>query len=466
MPTIYLETWLHQMVRNQVKSDPDHFRLTGGHGPGRITRSDVEAFQFHKLRQTLLYAYDKSTFYHELFDKSGIKPEDVRTRDDLSKLPFTEPRHLAETPYRFLCLSQTEVARAYTFTTSGTTGPQKKVFCTQGDIDRMVDFMAAGMGTVATAKDVVQILLPDGRPNSQADLLSKGVRKLGATPIVASVDLSAEGQLELIEKSHSTVVFGRTGRLFRITKELQPKHELSTKGVKVLFVTSEYLPEAMRRELQDAWNCRVHSHYGMTEMGLGVAVECQARNGYHFNEADLLLEVINPRTGEVLQPGEEGELVFTTLSREATPLIRYRTHDLSRLVTEPCSCGATTLLKIDKVKKRLESMVTIGDDDQIYPTLFDDLLFEIPGLIDYQVTLSRKGNKDCLSFKVEVAQDGRDLVPEVARKLLAVPLIERNVASGRMAEPAVEVVGWGTLAPVSRAKKLIIDKRASCKKRQ
>lgn len=443
---MYLETWLHNIIRNKCGLD-------------QLDRKSVETYQLFKLYQILHYAYEKSSFYRDLFDKSGVKPGDVRTLNDLERLPFTVPHHLAETPYRFLCLSQSEIARPYSFITSGTTGPRKKIFWTQGDLERITDFMAAGMGTVAGTEDVVLILLPDGRPNSQADLLFKGVNKLGATPLVASVDLSAEEHLKIIENSGTTVVFGYTGRLFRLSKELQTKHDLSKKGVHTLFLAAEYLPNAMRQELQRMWDCRVHTHYGLTEMGLGVAVECIARDGYHFNEADLLLEIVNPQTGERTDEGEEGELVFTTLGREAMPLIRYRTHDISRLITGPCPCGAASLLKIDKVRKRLESIVRVSGGDEMYPTLFDDALFEIPGLIDYQVILARQKNRDLFDFKIEMACERPGLASEVTKKLFTVPMIERNVAAGRMLAPRVELVGWGALLPMSRAKKMIVDRR-------
>jgi phenylacetate-CoA ligase len=194
-------------------------------------------------------------------------------------------------------------------------------------------------------------------------------------------------------------------------------------------------------------------------MGLGVAVECSAMNGYHFNEADLLVEIINPGTGEPVRKGEEGELVFTTLNNEAMPLIRYRTHDISRLIEESCPCGAATLLKIDKVKKRLESIIAIGDGYEMYPALFDDVLFEVPGLIDYQVLVTGEGNRDRLDFKIEMIEEREDRISEIKLKLLSAPIIAKNIAAGKMVEPRIETVAWGALKTVGRAKKMIVDRR-------
>jgi phenylacetate-CoA ligase len=456
---VYIEYWLHKILKTLFKSDAAYRHFTRKNSLDRIARADVETYQIYRLRRILQYAYENSSFYLELFRSAGLKPEDIRNPGDLPKLPLTEPRHLSEVPYRFLCTSQAEIARPYTFVTSGTTGPQKKVFWTSGDLERIIDFMAAGIGTVATKKDVVQIILPDGRPNSQAELLYKGVKKFGATPVVSDVDLDARGFLSAIEQFHSTVIFGYTRSLFRLSKELQLQKDVSGKGIKILFLAAEYLPDAMRNDLEQIWNCRVHTHYGLTEMGLGVAVECSAMNGYHFNEADLLVEIINPRTGEPAGKGEEGELVFTTLNNEAMPLIRYRTHDISRLIEESCPCGAATLLKIDKVKKRLESIIAIGDGYEMYPALFDDVLFEVPGLIDYQVLVTGEGNRDRLDFKIEMIEEREDRISEIKLKLLSAPIIAKNIAAGKMVEPRIETVAWGALKTVGRAKKMIVDRR-------
>jgi phenylacetate-CoA ligase len=445
---LHLESWLHQKIWNSGT----------GNTAARLTRADVEAYHGNRLRETVRYCFERSTFYRDLFRAARLIPDEIRCLKDLPRIPFTEPDHIAEGPFRFLCTSQAEVARPHTFVTSGTTGPKKRIFWTQGDLDRIVDFMGAGIGTVAHPGDTVLILLPDGRPYSQADLLFRGVNKIGATPAVASVDLSPQELYAAVKETRCAVIFGYTRRLFRLTMELQTEHDLGELGVRVLFLAAEYLPDAMRRQIQSSWGARVRTHYGLTEMGLGVAVECEAGNGYHFNEADLLVEIVHPRTGELMAEGEEGELVFTTLNREAMPLLRYRTHDLSRLIPEPCACGASSLLKIDKVQKRLENIVRIGDGDEMYPAFFDDALFEIPGLVDYQVTISNEAGKDRLDFRLEVLPPGTAL-QSIAERLLAVPIIARNLSGGTMLAPRLELAAPGSLATVSREKRMLLDRR-------
>lgn len=459
MAGFHLESWLHGIIEDNWETDPDFRRFSGRNSTHPVTRSGVEAYRDYRLRRTLQYTYKNSDFYREQFERARLKPYDITGFEDLVKFPLTEPRHLAEFPYRFLCTSQAAVARPCIFVTSGTTGPQKEIFWSQWDLEKITDFMAAGIGTVATRDDTIQILLFDGRPYSQADLLRRGVDKHGARPVVSGAAASSEEQMKILDEVRSTVLFGYTGQLYRISKELQPGHDLRSKGVKTLFLAGEYLPAARRRELEGIWNCRVRTHYGLTEMGLGVAVECDAGDGYHFNEADLLLEIIDPVTGERLKPGEEGEMVFTTLTREAMPLIRYRTHDLSRLIDRPCPCGASSMLKFDAVRKRLESVVTLRNGAEMYPALFDDHLFSIEGVIDYRVILLRHGSLERLDFEIETTSDSDNLLESIRRKLLSAPVITGNRDAGNMSEPRVKLVSMGALKAADRAKKMIVDCR-------
>ena len=430
-----LDSWIHGVINSNLENDEEFRRFAGKDFLHLPSRSEVETYQLYRLNKALRYCRENSSFYRELFRAAGAPTEDICDLRDLAKFPFTEPRYLSESPYRFLCTSQAEIARPYSFITSGTTGPKKKIFWTQDDLDRITSFMSAGISTVADPGDTIVILLPDGKPNSQADLLRQGVLKLGATPVVANPDLTANELLAVVEESRCKVIFGYTRNIFRLSKELERQHDLRKKGVAVLFLAAEYLPHGMRQQLKRIWNCDIRTHYGLTEMGLGVAVECEAQNGYHFNEADLLLEVVHPGTGTPVPAGEEGELVFTTLTREAMPLVRYRTHDLSRLIVEPCACGTGSLLKIDIVKKRIESIATVGDGDEIYPALFDDVLFEIPGVVDYQVIAAQENGMDRLDFKIEMIPDQTGRVSDIRKMLFSAPVIAKNIAAQKMLEP-------------------------------
>ena len=426
--------------------------------PDALTRSDVERYHLYKLQTALRYAAQNSSFYRELFQKTGVAPEDIHTLADIEKLPLTEPEEVAASPFRFLCLSQSEIARIHNFATSGTTGPRKKIFWTQSDLDRIVRFMAAGICTVAGSGDVVNVWLPTGLPYGQADLLSRGAEKIGARPVAAPMDISSEDHLRLITEFRVTVIFGFARRVFRLTRELEQSHDLSRMGVHTLFLTAEYLPDCAREYLQNTWNCRVSTHYGLTEMGLGVAVECEAGGGYHFNEADLLAEIVDPETGLTAAPGDEGELVFTTLTREAMPLIRYRTKDVSRLIPEPCQCGAKALGKFAAVRKRTSNITRLANGEEIYPSFFDGVLMDMPGFVDYQAVLDRLNDGEILRLRVELTQADPEKIPEIRKRLLTVPALAKSVQSGAMAEPLIEIAAPGELRGTDTRKMLIYSR--------
>ncbi len=459
MEKIYLEQWLHEVIRQKIKEDPSFRAFMGKDHLECVTRDDIDRYQLFKLRQTVAYVTEKSAFYRELLGRKSITGEDIHTLSDLSLLPFTEPADIAEHPYNFTCVPLGEIERATTFISSGTIGPQKRVFFTEKDLEIMTDFMGVGMRTVAKQGDTVMIMLPGARVNGQSDLLAKGVRKMGGRPIKAEVTLTSEKLLQIIDRSRPTTLFTAVPLMWRITQETRGHGDLSSKGVQKIFITAAYPPQSMIEQIRDIWNCDVHVHYGLTEMGLGVAVDCQAHTGYHYDEADLLVEVVDPVTGEVLGNDQEGELVFTTLNRSAMPLLRYRTHDLSSLSGETCPCGAATLKKIGKVTRRRESIVRLSGGAEIYPSLFDELLFTIPEIIDYQLSLGKKDGKDALSFTIEVIERGERVQQRILRLLAEYPVIRENVTQGGMAPPDVELVNRGALLSMSRAKKMILDER-------
>jgi phenylacetate-CoA ligase len=443
-----METFsLQQWVENKIEQS------TG------TAEFNLEYYQLHRLQEVLNYAYEHSPFYRNLFDSNNTRWDRISSLRDLAQIPLTTPQDISRNPYRFLCVSLGDIARVFTFTTSGTTGPRKKAFYTYDDLKQCSNFMAACLTATEESDGAVQILLPRRSAMGQAELLAQGAKNIGRLPLLTGITLSTEGQVARMDEFKPSLLVGSVSRIYRVTQEACLHHDLVSKGVKAIIPTSEYLSEAMRRRLAQVWGCKVVAHYGLTEMGFAVAQECPAQHGFHVNEADFLVEVINPETSEVLPQGEEGELVFTTLNRKGMPLIRYRTHDISRLLTGRCSCGAS-LKRIDTVTKRIESAITLGGEE-ICPALFDDLLYEIPELIDYQAILGRKDNKDCLIIKLEMREGKEALSKWAEEAILSLPQIQRGLKAGSIAETKVEVVAQGMLRKVSRAKKLILDMRAS-----
>ena len=217
----------------------------------------------------------------------------------------------------------------------------------------------------------------------------------------------------------------------------------------------------VRRRLENAWNCEVYLHYGMSEMGLAVATECREHHGFHMNEADIFLEIIDPATGRIIEDETEGEMVFSTLTRQGVPLIRYRTRDISRWIKSSCSCGTTTLLKFAGTNRRMESIVTVGSGDEIYPAMFDDVLYGVPQIFDYELEVSQQKGKEQLHFTIEANERDITVAEAINKALVNCPVVRKNIRSGRMLPPAVKLVPYGSLDHTRRAKKLIRDRRNS-----
>jgi phenylacetate-coenzyme A ligase PaaK-like adenylate-forming protein len=438
---MFLEQWIEDKVRQAYEEDPECHRYIAKGDLTEITRQEIEDFQLFKLRKTLGYAYEKSAFYRDLFRNAGIDPDGVRSVSDLAKIPLTESSELAQSPYKFLCISLAGVARIFTLTTSGTSGAPKKLFFSEKDAEGIIERMGALMETIllcgglSPSGCVVNMFLPNGSPMSQGKLLGEAVKRMGGIPVLGDYTASIEEQVRAVERANPAVLLGSVSPIYRITQQAKQSHNLTKMGVRIIVLTSEYLSKSMRQRLQDYWNAEVYHHYGMTELGLISGVECQAHDGFHFSEADFLFEIVDPATGEVLTNGEEGELVITTLRREGMPLIRYKTGDLCSLISTPCPCGAS-IRRISKVNKRMGSIVRVGEEE-LYPALFDEALYEMDDIIDYRLFLT----KERLTCKVAVTAERPALQQEIAQAILSIPPLRKGVAAGLLPQPQVEFVG-------------------------
>ncbi|MFA4916776.1 MAG: DVU_1553 family AMP-dependent CoA ligase [Syntrophales bacterium] len=458
---MYLEEW----IRDRVERDNEFTAYIKKESMNEHPREMLRAYQLFKLRKTLIYAYENSSFYRKSFDLKNFNPCQITSLDDLKHVPLVQQNDIKESPYRFLCISQADVARVFTLATSGSTGAPKKVFFNERDINTITDTMAAIIKTAFTCAGIsdtgslVYILMPGGTSMSQAQLIGRGVKKMGHIPLIGDIKAGIESQITEIESTRPVMIMGSAFRIHRLTQEARESHNLREIGMQVIFITSEYLSEPMRRNLEDFWGGEVYHHYGMTETGLGTAVECQFHDGFHFDETNFIFEVVNPETGEVVHDGEEGELVFTNLDREGMPLIRYLTGDIGRIITEPCQCGALSLQRIGKIKKRTKSIVTIGMGDRIYPSLFDNVIYTFPDVVDYQITLSGDDHGDAMMVEVEVIKEDKLLKDRIAQAVADIPLISQNIQNGYLISPEIKIMGKRSLVRKERAKRFIVDKR-------
>lgn len=348
-----------------IPRTPIHDWIAGllGVPPEPLRLEHVRAWQLAALRRTVEHAKRHSPVYAQRLD--GVDAATLTSQDDLARLPFTTAGDLRADPLGLLCVSQGEIERVVTMDTSGTTGDPKRLFFTRSDLERTVDFFAHGMATMAGPGGRVLLFMPGERPGSVGDLLTQGLARMGAQcrahGFVQDLDAAVDAVLEqrggcLVGIPAHVLAVARHGRL---TGRLRPG------DVGSVLLSGDPVSPALRQAIAGSLGCGVFVHYGLTETGLGGGVECRAHAGVHLREADLLTEIVDPATGRPALPGEEGEIVLTTLTRRGMPLIRYRTGDAGRLLTGPCPCG-TPLPRL-AVRGRADGALCTALDDALWP---------------------------------------------------------------------------------------------------
>ena len=365
--------------------------------PGkRVDRQMLERYQLDKLSETIRFAFTNSPFYRKHLGKSAAAG--IRTLGDLTSLPFTTATDLRSCGAQMLCVSQSRINRVVTLDTSGTVGDPKRLWFTAEDQALTVDFFQAGMSTLTRPGDRVLILLPGRRPGSVGDLLAQALTGMGMTPLSYDWVGNLADAANVVQRERVDSVVGSPVQvlaLARYSAELGG----SAPGPRTVLLSTDYAPRSLVREVEKLWGCRVFDHYGMTEMGFGGGVECEARSGYHLRETDLFFEIVDPQTGERLPDGCEGEVVFSTLTRRGMPLIRYRTGDLSRILPAPCACGSS-LKRLDRLSGRLDSILRLPTCGALRLSEFAEAVFAAPGVLDYAVTVVP--GKERLTLEVSV----------------------------------------------------------------
>lgn len=422
--------------------------LTGG---TRLTRDALERYQLARLAETLEHVREQSPFYRTHLAACGTPASLV----ELTRLPFTTPEQIREDDRRFLCVSPGEIERVVTLHSSGTTAPPKRLHFTARDLELCIDFFHHGMGTMVRPGERVLILMPGELPGSVGDLLARGLERLGVEGIIHGLVQDGEATLGRIVDEEIDCLVGLPVQLLGLARH-PAAGLIGHNRLKSILVSADYAPRAVREALTATWGVPVFDHYGMTEMGLGGAVECAARCGYHPREADLLVEIVEPLSGERLPEGEPGEVVFTTLTRRGMPLIRYRTGDLARFLTEPCPCGSV-LRRLERVQGRMAGTLTLGSGELLNIIQLDEALFPLPFLLNYQAVLERRNGRELLSIGIETGSgNGAEFASQVREALLELPVIAGSLASGTL---LLDTAGTGRYAPSPTIKRTIIDRR-------
>lgn len=365
----------------------------------------LQKYQLGRLRDTLRRVLAHSRFYKEHL--RGIDPESFQSMEDLARLPFTEPCAVAERPNDFLCVPPHEISRIVTLATSGTTGKPKRIAFTPEDQEQIVDFFHHGMTTLASECDRILIFLPGKTEGSVGDLLRKAVNRIGCEGIVFGPISDLEEALRAMLDMEPDCVVGIPSQLLALSRHRESGLPPGKIRLKSVLLSTDYAPQAIADSLARTWGCEVYEHYGMTEMGLGGAVECSAREGYHLREADLLFEIVDSATGRQADDGEYGEVVFSTLTRSGMPLVRYRTGDRSRFLTRPCLCGSI-LRRLERISGRLNEPVRLNDRSTISIAQLDEILFRDPCVSAYTAEIRREEKFDRLILRIKRARHDFD----------------------------------------------------------
>jgi phenylacetate-CoA ligase len=387
-----------------------------------FTRKILEEHQLIRLKKIADKVKNFSRFYNEKL--AGFSSEELHHISDITKLPFTASKDVAGDPFAFSCVTQSDISRVMTVPTSGTTGNPKKIFYTEADQEATIDFFHYGMSCVTEPGSRVLILLPGELPGSVGDLLRKGLSRLGAEGIKHGLVQDPLKTLEAIRKNHINSVVGFPVQVLSLAAHPETHYYIKDE-IKSVLLVSDYVPDSIMERIKDAWDCEIFQHYGMTETGLGGGVQCEAHRGYHMREADLLCEIIDPETQLPVADGEFGEVVFTSLTAQGTPLIRYRTGDISRFLPEPCPCGSV-LKSIEKIRGRLLGGIVLGDG-RLELRELDEVLFHLDEVLNFRAEFRDEHGKDIIELEIyapNLESGSAELVHSAVRKI---PLINRCV---------------------------------------
>lgn len=369
-----------------------------------LPRVGLESIQLTRLKHLVARVYATVAPYRAKMDAAGVRPADIRSLADLQRLPFTVKDDLRDNyPFGLFTVPMDQVVRVHA--SSGTTGKPTVVGYTKKDIETWAGVMARALTCAgATSRDMIHNAYGYGLFTGGLGA-HYGVERLGATVIPVSGG-NTKRQITIMQDFGSTVLLATPSYALNLADAMA---ELGVDprnlSLRVGIFGAEPWSENMRDEVERKLNIRAVDIYGLSEvMGPGVAMQClETDRGMHIFEDHFLPEIIDPDTGEVLPPGEQGELVFTTLTKEAFPLIRYRTKDISRLIHEKCACGRT-MVRMEKITGRTDDMLIIRGVN-VFPSQVEHVLMGVEGVEPhYQIVVNRKGNMDTMAVKVEVSE--------------------------------------------------------------
>jgi len=374
------------------------------HSEETYSRKEMEELQLKRLKETVERVYNKVPFYQDQFKERNLSPESIQSIEDLKKLPFTKKKALRDNyPYGLFAVGMKDIVRIHA--SSGTSGKPTVVAYTQNDIDNWASIVARAIAIAGGEPDgVFQNAYGYGLFTGGLGI-HYGAEKLGMATVPISGG-NTDRQITVIEDFKPTVIAGTPSYILKVAEEMSAQGQNPRESsLKFGIFGAEPWSEEMRKLLEESLDIKACDIYGLSEvMGPGVAMEChEAQDGLHIAEDHFIVEVINPDTLEPVPDGEEGELVFTSLTKEAFPVIRYRTGDIASITREKCKCGRTTT-RMSRVKGRIDDMLIIRGVN-VFPSEIEHYLIQMDEIAPhYQVQLKRNDNLDIVELHVEITE--------------------------------------------------------------
>jgi len=421
-----------------------------------MSRDEIAQIQFERLQSLVNRCYKNVAFYKQRFDEMGLEPEAVQTFDDLKSLPFTTKKDLRENyPYGMFAVPLREVIRIHS--SSGTTGQATVAGYTINDINLWSDLIARILTSGGVTKDdVIQIAFGYGLFTGGFGL-HYGAERIGASVIPASSG-NTKRQI-VIMKDFKTTALVCTPSYALYIAEVMEEMGVDPKplSLRLGLFGSEPWTESMRKQIEERLYISATDNYGLSEViGPGVSGECEYKDGLHISEDHFIPEIIDPATCRSLSIGSKGELVLTTLTKEASPLIRYRTGDITQLDPEPCPCGRT-MIRMKKISGRVDDMLIVRGVN-IFPSQIEEILIKIEGTQPhYQIVVDRKRALDELEIWVEVSE--KIFFDEMKMQQELIERIKKEISSGLGVSAKIKLVEPKSLERTSGKSKRVIDKR-------
>lgn len=399
----------------------------------KLSREELEKYQLNTLNNLIKYVKENSPFYKELYKNL----DEINSLEELYKIPIINKDDIIENGNKMVCVNQSEISRIVSLDTSGTMGKHKRIYFTEEDQKLTIDFFIQGLSFLVKKYDVMMIMLPFERENSVGDLIKQSLEIMKVKPVLNGTLFSFKKTTDIMINNKVNSIVGMPVEILALGRYI--KKENLPIEIKSILLSADMVNDTLIEEIKKVYNCEVFNHFGMTETGLGGAVDCNCHEGMHIRENDLLIEIVNPVTKEKVEDGGSGEILITTLTRKAMPLIRYATGDISSFAIGSCSCSSV-LKRLDKLKYRMDDRAHIGKNLHININSLDNILFNLNNLINYKVDVESIDNYYELKLQLVFLEDekktlsynDKDLKRKIKDLLLRNPRIKKSYEIGML----------------------------------